>query len=88
MQDEEYYNSGTLGGTCDPLCSVDETSSEDYQLGAKNAKSDIVKAVAIGAAVCIGAGAIQHSWVAEHQVSTGQEMTFCDAWLLVPFLAG
>ncbi|GAQ84367.1 Na+/H+ antiporter [Klebsormidium nitens] len=66
-EDEEYYNSGTLGGSCDPLCSVDETSSEDYQLGAKNAKSDIVKAVAIGAAVCVGAGAIQHSWVAEHQ---------------------
>lgn len=69
MQDEEYYNSGTLGGACDPLCSVDEMSSEDYQLGEKNAKSDIVKAVAIGAAVLAGAGAIQHSWVAEHQVS-------------------
>jgi hypothetical protein len=48
---------------------VDEMSSEDYQLGEKNAKSDIVKAVAIGAAVLAGAGAIQHSWVAEHQVS-------------------
>ncbi|KAL2610553.1 hypothetical protein R1flu_029126 [Riccia fluitans] len=53
-------------GTCDPLCSVDEMSSSDFQENYKP-KTDLLKAVAVGAAVLTGAAVVNHSWVAENQ---------------------
>ncbi|XP_073123724.1 sodium/proton antiporter 1 [Henckelia pumila] len=53
-------------GTCDPLCSLDETSSEDFAANYQP-KTDLLKAVAILAVAGIGALAINHSWVAENQ---------------------
>uniref|UniRef100_A0A0D6R2A7 Citrate transporter-like domain-containing protein n=1 Tax=Araucaria cunninghamii TaxID=56994 RepID=A0A0D6R2A7_ARACU len=53
-------------GTCDPLCSVDEMSSLDYEANYKP-KTDLLKALTIFASVSVGAAAINHSWVAENQ---------------------
>ncbi|XP_065871047.1 sodium/proton antiporter 1 [Euphorbia lathyris] len=53
-------------GTCDPLCSVDETSSEDFEANYQP-KTDLVKALAILAAAATGTAAINHSWVAANQ---------------------
>ncbi|KAK4477012.1 hypothetical protein RD792_016214 [Penstemon davidsonii] len=53
-------------GTCDPLCSVDETSSEDFEASYKP-KTDFLKALAVLAAAGTGALAINHSWVAANQ---------------------
>lgn len=57
----------STSGECDPLCSVDDTSSlqfeENYQ-----PKTDLLKAVAIFAAAITGTIAINHSWVAANQV--------------------
>ncbi|CAM6100825.1 unnamed protein product [Calypogeia fissa] len=56
----------TPAGTCDPLCSVDEMSSLDYEQTYRP-KTDLLKAVAVGTAVVAGAGIVNHSWVAENQ---------------------
>lgn len=56
----------TPAGTCDPLCSVDEMSSEDFEESYKP-NSDIIKAVVVGATVLAVAGVVNHSWVAENQ---------------------
>ncbi|GER36938.1 sodium:hydrogen antiporter 1 [Striga asiatica] len=53
-------------GTCDPLCSVDETSSEEFEANYQP-KTDFVKALAILAAAGTGTLAINHSWVAANQ---------------------
>ncbi|KAL5100414.1 hypothetical protein RYX36_004741 [Vicia faba] len=53
-------------GTCDPLCSVDETSSQDFEDNYQP-KTDFLKAVAIFAAAATGTVAINHSWVAANQ---------------------
>ncbi|KMT01148.1 hypothetical protein BVRB_9g224000 [Beta vulgaris subsp. vulgaris] len=53
-------------GECDPLCSVDETSSEDLEANYQP-KTDLLKALAIFAAALTGAAAISHSWVAANQ---------------------
>ncbi|XP_059652940.1 sodium/proton antiporter 1 isoform X2 [Cornus florida] len=53
-------------GECDPLCSVDETSSQDFE-AAYQPKTDLLKALAIFAAAATGAAAINHSWVAANQ---------------------
>ncbi|KAK6131923.1 hypothetical protein DH2020_034331 [Rehmannia glutinosa] len=53
-------------GTCDPLCSVDETSSEEFE-ASYQPKTDLIKALAILAAAGTGALAINHSWVAANQ---------------------
>lgn len=55
-------------GTCDPLCSVDEMSSVDFEANYKP-NSDIIKAVSIGALALGVTAIIQHSWVAENQAS-------------------
>ncbi|KZV56832.1 hypothetical protein F511_30495 [Dorcoceras hygrometricum] len=71
-------------GTCDPLCSVDETSSEDFAANYQP-KTDILKAVAILAAAGTGALAINHSWVAENQASLWHSEIFYSiipSWLL------
>lgn len=54
-------------GSCDPLCSVDETSSSDFEASYKP-KTDLLKAIAIFAAAATGTIAINHSWVAANQV--------------------
>ena len=56
-------------GTCDPLCSVDDMSSEEFE-GSSRTRSDLLKAISIGSGLTIGAAIIQHAWVAEHQVRT------------------
>ncbi|XP_057965578.1 sodium/proton antiporter 1 isoform X2 [Malania oleifera] len=53
-------------GACDPLCSVDETSSLDFEASYKP-KTDLLKALAILAASMTGAVAINQSWVAANQ---------------------
>ncbi|GFP84608.1 na(+)/h(+) antiporter nhad [Phtheirospermum japonicum] len=53
-------------GTCDPLCSVDETSSEAFEANYQP-KTDLIKALAILAAAGTGTLAINHSWVAANQ---------------------
>lgn len=54
-------------GTCDPLCSVDEISSQDFE-ASYQPKTDLLKALAIIASATAGAVAINHSWVAANQV--------------------
>ena len=54
-------------GSCDPLCSVDETSSQDFE-ATYQPKTDLLKALAILAAATTGAVAINQSWVAANQV--------------------
>jgi Na+/H+ antiporter NhaD/arsenite permease-like protein len=53
-------------GSCDPLCSLDETSSRDFE-ATYQPKTDFMKALAIFAAAGTGAVAINHSWVAANQ---------------------
>ncbi|KAJ8450997.1 hypothetical protein Cgig2_032622 [Carnegiea gigantea] len=55
----------TSGG-CDPLCSVDEMSSQDLE-ASYQPKTDFLKALAILAAAFTGAAVINHSWVAANQ---------------------
>lgn len=57
----------TSSGPCDPLCSVDETSSQEYE-ATYQPKTDLLKALAIFGAATTGAVAINHSWVAANQV--------------------
>lgn len=52
---------------CDPLCSVDETSSQEFE-ATYQPKTDFLKALAIFGAAATGALAINHSWVAANQV--------------------
>lgn len=54
-------------GECDPLCSVDETSSQEFA-ATYQPKTDFVKALAIFAAAATGTVAINQSWVAANQV--------------------
>ncbi|KAM7479147.1 hypothetical protein LguiA_027360 [Lonicera macranthoides] len=53
-------------GECDPLCSVDETSSQEFEANYQP-RTDLLKAVAIFAAAATGTVAINHSWVAANQ---------------------
>ncbi|XP_020522699.1 sodium/proton antiporter 1 isoform X2 [Amborella trichopoda] len=53
-------------GTCDPLCSVDEMSSLEFEANYQP-KTDLLKAFAILAAAGVGAVALNHSWVAANQ---------------------
>ncbi|KAK1300946.1 hypothetical protein QJS10_CPB13g00533 [Acorus calamus] len=53
-------------GPCDPLCSVDDLSSEDIEASYQS-KTDLLKAVAILASSLVAAVAINHSWVAANQ---------------------
>ncbi|OAY45541.1 sodium/proton antiporter 1 isoform X2 [Manihot esculenta] len=56
----------TEAGSCDPLCSLDETSSQDFA-ATYQPKTDLLKALAVFAAAATGAAAINHSWVAANQ---------------------
>lgn len=57
---------GSSSDVCDPLCSVDEMSSLDYEANYKP-RTDLLKTVAISASVLAGVFFINHSWVAENQ---------------------
>lgn len=66
-------------GTCDPLCSIDEISSQDFE-ASYQPKTDLLKALAIIASATVGAVAINHSWVAANQVhpcSVSSFFTLC-----------
>ncbi|XP_059652939.1 sodium/proton antiporter 1 isoform X1 [Cornus florida] len=64
--DKQLQELTSSSGECDPLCSVDETSSQDFE-AAYQPKTDLLKALAIFAAAATGAAAINHSWVAANQ---------------------
>ncbi|KAI8554552.1 hypothetical protein RHMOL_Rhmol05G0107600 [Rhododendron molle] len=53
-------------GECDPLYSVDETSSQDFE-ATYQPKTDLLKALAILGVAAMGAVAINQSWVAANQ---------------------
>nr|ACN78492.1 putative Na+/H+ antiporter [Arachis hypogaea] len=63
---QQFQDLPTESGTCDPLCSLDETSSQDF-VDSYKPKTDLLKAVAVFAAAATGAVAINHSWVAANQ---------------------
>ncbi|XP_044489476.1 sodium/proton antiporter 1-like [Mangifera indica] len=52
--------------SCDPLCSLDETSSSEFE-ATYQPKTDLLKALAVFAAAAAGAVAINQSWVAANQ---------------------
>ncbi|KAF7811021.1 sodium/proton antiporter 2-like [Senna tora] len=68
--DEQFqvllFDSTPEPGTCDPLCSLDESSSQDFENN-NQSKTDLLKALAVFAAAATGAVAINHSWVAANQ---------------------
>lgn len=63
---QQFQDLTSESGTCDPLCSVDETSSQDFEDNYQP-KTDLLKAVAVFAAAATGTVAINHSWVAANQ---------------------
>ncbi|XP_006660417.3 sodium/proton antiporter 1, partial [Oryza brachyantha] len=65
-EDSDDYQLLDATGNCDPLCSVDEVSSQYFEANYKP-KNDLLKALTIIATALAGAAAINHSWVAEHQ---------------------
>ncbi|KAG5577106.1 hypothetical protein H5410_057240 [Solanum commersonii] len=64
--DRQLEELTTSSGTCDPLCSVDETSSQEFE-ATYQPKTDFLKAFAILAAAVTGTIAINQSWVAANQ---------------------
>ncbi|KAK9667119.1 hypothetical protein RND81_14G234200 [Saponaria officinalis] len=62
----QFQDLDTGSGECDPLCSVDETSSRDIEAGYQP-KTDLLKALAILFAALTGTAAINHSFVAANQ---------------------
>ncbi|GJP35622.1 hypothetical protein CLOM_g20117 [Closterium sp. NIES-68] len=54
-------------GACDPLCSIDEMSYEEYEEVQGQEKSDNIKALVLAATIAIGAAAINLEWVEAHQ---------------------
>ncbi|KAG4394918.1 hypothetical protein GLYMA_20G127600v4 [Glycine max] len=63
---QQFQNLTPESGSCDPLCSLDETSSQEFE-DSYQPKTDFLKAVAILAAAATGALTINHSWVATNQ---------------------
>ncbi|CAI9264956.1 unnamed protein product [Lactuca saligna] len=63
---DKQFQDVASSGSCDPLCSVDETSSQEYE-ATYQPKTDLLKALAVFGAAATGAVAINHSWVAENQ---------------------
>ncbi|KAJ6754777.1 hypothetical protein OIU79_027404 [Salix purpurea] len=69
--DNQLQDLEPKSGSCDPLCSLDETSSLDLEANYQS-RADLVKALAISAAAATGAAAtgaaaINLSWVAANQ---------------------
>ena len=65
-EEPEDYELLDTTGNCDPLCSVDEVSSQ-YLGENYKPKNDLLKAFTIFATALAGAAAINHSWVAANQ---------------------
>ncbi|KAK8562888.1 hypothetical protein V6N13_018560 [Hibiscus sabdariffa] len=72
-QREVQYNNenqieelSSQSGACDPICSVDETSSMDFE-SSYQPKTDLLKTVAVFAAALTGTLAINLSWVTDNQ---------------------
>lgn len=61
-------------GECDPICSVDETISEDIE-ATSQPKTDLLKTIAVLAAALIGTAAVNLSWVAANQVYLSHYLT-------------
>lgn len=66
LSDKQLQELTPSSGSCDPLCSVDELSSQDFE-ATYQPKTDLLKALAILAAATTGAVAINQSWVAANQ---------------------
>nr|AQN76162.1 Na+/H+ antiporter [Populus pruinosa]AQN76164.1 Na+/H+ antiporter [Populus pruinosa] len=64
--DNQLQDLEPTSGSCDPLCSLDETSSQDFEANYQP-RTDLVKALAVFGAAATGAVAINHSWVAANQ---------------------
>ncbi|XP_020103183.1 sodium/proton antiporter 1 [Ananas comosus] len=64
--DPRDYELLDTSGKCDPLCSVDDVSSQDFEENYQP-KTDLLKALTILALSLSGAAAINHSWVAANQ---------------------
>ncbi|RLN35966.1 hypothetical protein C2845_PM03G28730 [Panicum miliaceum] len=62
----EDYELLDTTGNCDPLCSVDDVSSQYFEANYKP-KDDLLKALTIFGTALAGAAAINHSWVAANQ---------------------
>lgn len=58
---------GSGNGNCDPLCSVDDVSSQDFE-ESYQPKTDLLKAIVVLVSALAGTVAINHSWVAANQV--------------------
>ncbi|KAJ0984393.1 hypothetical protein J5N97_002749 [Dioscorea zingiberensis] len=61
-----YEDLEDRSGICDPLCSVDDLSSQEFEANYQP-KTDLLKALIILASAFAGAAAINHSWVAANQ---------------------
>ncbi|XP_028781145.1 sodium/proton antiporter 2 [Neltuma alba] len=64
--DSQFEDLTPEPSTSDPLCSIDEASSQDFE-GRNQSKTDLLKALAIFAAAATGVVAINHSWVTDNQ---------------------
>ncbi|KAF3435459.1 hypothetical protein FNV43_RR22548 [Rhamnella rubrinervis] len=64
--EKQFQDLTPTSGSCDPLCSVDEISSTDFQANYQP-KTDLLKALAVFAAAGTGTVAINQSWVAANQ---------------------
>ncbi|CAN6210171.1 unnamed protein product [Urochloa humidicola] len=65
-EEPEDYELLDTTGTCDPLCSLDDVSSQNFEANYKP-KDDLLKALTIFATALAGAAAINQSWVAANQ---------------------
>lgn len=54
-------------GACDPVCSLDDMSYEEYEEVSGQERSDNIKAVVIGGAIALVGAAINLEWVEAHQ---------------------
>ncbi|CAI0445734.1 unnamed protein product [Linum tenue] len=63
---KQLQDAAEESGNCDPICSVDETSSQEYETNYQP-KTDLLKAFAVVGTALTGAAAINHSWVAANQ---------------------
>ncbi|KAK8964834.1 hypothetical protein KSP40_PGU006661 [Platanthera guangdongensis] len=62
----EYKELLDRSAACDPICSVDEVTSQDFKANYQP-KTDLLKALTILLSALVGATAINHSWVAANQ---------------------
>lgn len=79
-EEEQYTGLTDAGGVCDPLCSVDEMTSQEYEEVSKQEKSDLIKAVVLGTSISVVFALINLEWVEAHQVSrpaTGRTIDAC-----------